>query len=125
MVKKMEAEKNYKIALIIDDDFDLCIVLKSILSDAFDNIQYTHTLQSGKELLTRLKPDIIFLDNNLPDGQGVNLIREIKESLPDSSVILITAMENSKEIAMKYGVDVFLEKPLTHAAIYHALDTVH
>ena len=112
---------NSKLVLIIDDDDDLCQMLKAILSESFDNIQYTHNLEMGKKLLSEVLPDVIFLDNNLPDGQGLSLVKFIKETLPAARVILITAMDNSKEEALQSGADIFLEKPLTHTSIFNAL----
>lgn len=117
--------ENHKLALIIDDDDDVCVILKSILSDAFDEIEYTHSLKSGREFLIRMKPDVVFLDNNLPDGQGVYLIQEIKNIIPAPLVILITAMDNSKKEAIECGTDIFLEKPLTYTSVYHALELLY
>jgi two-component system OmpR family response regulator len=114
--------ENYKLALIIDDDDDLCQMLKTILTSTFDNIQYTHNLEMGKELLSKSSPDIVFLDNNLPDGQGITLIKYIKKNLSSTGVILITAMGISKEKAMEYGADVFLEKPFTYSSIFYAVN---
>ena len=114
--------ENYKLALIIDDDDDLCQMLKTILSSTFGNIQCAHNLEMGKKFLSTSAPDVIFLDNNLPDGQGVTLIKYIKDNLSATAVILITAMDNSKEKAMEYGADVFLAKPLTYSSIFTALN---
>jgi two-component system OmpR family response regulator len=114
--------ENYKLALIIDDDDDLCQMLKTILTSTFDNIQYTHNLEMGKELLSKSAPDVVFLDNNLPDGQGLTLIKFIKTNSSSTGVILITAMGNSREKALEYGADVFLEKPLTYSSIFNAVN---
>lgn len=111
-----------KLVLIIDDDDDLCQMLKAVLSNSFECIQYAHNLEMGKKLLFEAMPDVVFLDNNLPDGQGLSLIQYIKMTLPTTKVILITAMDNSKEEALQSGADVFLEKPLTHKSIFDALD---
>jgi two-component system OmpR family response regulator len=113
---------NYKLALIIDDDDDLCQMLKTILNSTFDNVDFAHNLEMGKEFLSRSAPDVVFLDNNLPDGQGVTLIKYIKTNLSSTAVIVITAMGNSKEKAMEYGADVFLEKPLTYSSIFNAIN---
>jgi two-component system OmpR family response regulator len=113
--------ENSKLALIIDDDEDLCQMLKAILGSKFSTIKLAHTLESGKKLINQLVPDVIFLDNNLPDGSGISLIKDIKGVLPSSTIILITAMDNFREQAIEYGADVFLEKPLTYTSIVNAL----
>lgn len=113
--------KKYNKALIVDDDVDLCLTLKSVLATTIPNVQIAHTLELGKKILPEFKPEVIFLDNNLPDGQGVNLIKEIRDCSPSSFVIFITAIDNTKDKAIESGVDVFLEKPLTYSSVLKAL----
>ena len=116
--------KKFKNALIIDDDHDLSMLLKAILVNHIPSVVCAATLKAGREQVSALKPDIIFLDNNLPDGQGVNSISEIKAIVPNVAIVMITAMSNSKEAAMQYGADVFLEKPLTSTNILEVLNKV-
>jgi DNA-binding NtrC family response regulator len=116
--------RNYENALIIDDDTDLCLLLKVILKDLIPHVKFAHSIESGQRLLTQLKPDIIFLDNNLPDGQGVSRIKEIKSKSPGSLLIIITAAGFSREQSFKEGADLFLEKPFTYSNIFTALNGV-
>ena len=112
----------YKRALIIDDDPDLCLVLKAMLMPAITDVSYVHTLQNGREKLETMQPDIVFLDNNLPDGKGIDFIEELKEALPGARIVMISAMGGLKDEAYEYGVDVFIEKPLTQANLKKALE---
>jgi DNA-binding response OmpR family regulator len=118
--KKM---RNYEYALIIDDDTDLCILLKAILKDIIPHVKFAHSIESGQKLLTQLHPDVIFLDNNLPDGQGVSRIKEIKSKSPGALLVIITAAGFSREQSLENGADLFLEKPFTYSNIYGALDS--
>jgi len=111
-------------ALIIDDEPDLCGLLKVILSEFISEIKYAHSLESAEMFLAQSKPDIIFLDNNLPDGQGVNYIHALKKISPQSQLIIITASEVSKEKILALGGDELLEKPLSDANIRRALATI-
>jgi len=110
--------------VIIDDDDDICRMLTVILSRSFGKVEYALTLEAGRKLLSGTSPDVVFLDNNLPDGQGITLIQTIKNRRPDTVVILITAMDNSREAALKSGADIFLEKPLTYDSILNALKKI-
>jgi DNA-binding NtrC family response regulator len=56
--------------LIIDDEVDLCILMKNYLAKKNYHVHYAHTLKDGMQLMEEVVPDILFLDNNLPDGIG-------------------------------------------------------
>jgi len=55
---------------IIDDEKDLCFLLKMSLTKKFSEIEYAHTLKDGLVLFEKSKPNWLILDNNLPDGLG-------------------------------------------------------
>lgn len=107
--------------VIIDDDYDLCLLLKNILEDSTVTVKFVHSIKTAKQLLAALKADIIFLDNNLPDGQGIDYIKEIKLISPQALLIIITAEDYSKDKAIRDGADIFLEKPLIPSNIRGAL----
>ncbi len=113
--------KAFKKALIIDDDDDLCLMLKSIILDVVPIVQCAQSIATGKQVLAQFTPDVIFLDNNLPDGQGMQLIKEIKGKHPAAFIIFITALDSQRELAMENGIDIFLEKPFTYSAVHQAL----
>jgi DNA-binding response OmpR family regulator len=119
----LEKVKTFKSALIIDDDRDLCMLLKTILNSTIPDVWVTQTLESGKKLFSELKPDVVFLDNNLPDGHGVDSITELKATVPASMLVIITAMDNSREKSLADGADVFLQKPLTVSSIQYLLNS--
>lgn len=121
MVKKAILVKTYHQALIIDDEPDLCELLKVLLADTIPDVKYAHSIESAEKFLTSLKPDVIFLDNNLPDGQGLNYIHEIRKFSPESRLIVITASDISREKVIEQGGDELLEKPLSAANIQKAL----
>jgi response regulator of citrate/malate metabolism len=114
--------KGYSRALIIDDDHDLCMLLKAMLGGYIRDVGYAHSIQNCKEMLVSARPDIIFIDNNLPDGQGVSYIKELKAAMPDVRIVMISAMAGLKKQAIEYGADVFIEKPLTQANVQKALE---
>lgn len=111
----------YSKALIIDDDKDLCFLLRNVLKPKVDKVDVAGTLQEGKELLSKDTPDVIFLDNNLPDGQGVMYISLFKHIAPQARIIVISAIPTAKEKAMEYGADAFMEKPMMVESIHQVL----
>jgi DNA-binding response OmpR family regulator len=100
--------------LIIDDERDLCHLLKLVLlRERFLVDCAFNLLDAGKKL--RRHPHIIFLDNNLPDGSGLDYFHNHPEEFINSSVILITAdgSPSTKMQALEKGIDIFIEKPFS------------
>jgi DNA-binding NtrC family response regulator len=56
--------------LIIDDEIDLCILMKNYLIQKDFRVYYANSLEEGIKMMEDIVPDILFLDNNLPDGIG-------------------------------------------------------
>jgi DNA-binding response OmpR family regulator len=114
--------KIYNRALIIDDDQDLCMLLKAMLQGYINDVHFTHSIMGCREMLMNVQPDIVFLDNNLPDGKGVPYIKELKAGMPHVRVVVISAMAGLKKQALEFGADIFIEKPLTQYSLQTALE---
>jgi len=77
--------------LIVDDESDFCEIMKNYFQRKGYTVFLAPTLQDGIELIKKERPEILFLDNNLPDGQGWESVDEIVELIPQSRVFLISA----------------------------------
>jgi DNA-binding response OmpR family regulator len=68
----------------------------------------------------------LFLDNHLPDGRGMDLIRWVKKLNPETKIIMITAHDSLEDRRRAYeeGVDFFIAKPFTKNLIGAAIDHV-
>ena len=111
-------------ALIIDDEIDICYLLSSILRSKKLQVSYVNSLTEATAFLGKVQPQIIFLDNHLPDGLGVDYIKEVKANNPGINVVMITAFDNFSERTKAFdnGADVFITKPFTKDIIYQAID---
>jgi two-component system response regulator HydG len=100
--------------LIIDDDKDMCLVLKRFLSKhGFEAVE----ANSGKkalEVLENTSPDLILCDFKLEDMDGTTILKNIKERLPAVPVIIITGYSNIKTAVevMRLGAIDYVTKPL-------------
>jgi len=111
-------------ALIVDDEMDVCYLLSSILK--YKNLQasYVNSISEAKRVLKEGHHSIIFLDNHLPDGFGINFIKEIRKLNPEVKIVMITAHDtnNDEHKAYEQGVDQFIGKPFTRQTIFNAIE---
>ena len=110
--------------LIVDDEIDICYLLSVILKQRNLIPTYVNSLSEAEMALKSETPSILFLDNHLPDGLGVEFIKFVKQNYPTVKVILITAYDSKTEekIALKQGADFFIGKPFTKAVINDTVD---
>lgn len=110
--------------LIIDDDVDTCFLLNRILDAKNIRAVCVNTLQQARVVFETMQPSLIFLDNNLPDGYGLNFIPLIRDKFPKVQIIMITAHSNdfNKRAALMKGAVLFMTKPFNSDEIYRALD---
>ncbi len=98
--------------LIIDDEEKLRQLLKRIISlEGFD-VAEAGTLKEGKKFLEKETVDIILCDVKLPDGNGIDFIKEVKPKYPAVEIILLTAYGNIRDgvQAMKNGAFDYITK---------------
>lgn len=77
--------------LIVDDEEDLCLLLKIYFTRKQYQVNIANTLNDGLEKLEKWHPDILFLDNNLPDGLGWEMAPELLDRYPELDIHLISA----------------------------------
>ena len=84
--------------LIIEDDIGLNQGLSKALKADDRQIISCQDLKAAKEQLLCGGVSLILLDINLPDGSGLELLREVKENMPGVPVILLTANDTDLDI---------------------------
>jgi DNA-binding NtrC family response regulator len=113
--------------LIVDDELDICYLLSGMLKQRNFLTGFVNTLSDAEIALQNDPPAILFLDNHLPDGFGLDFIPFIKKNYPDVKVIMITAHDGAVERRQAYegGVDLFVAKPLNRKMINDAIDKLY
>lgn len=99
--------------LVVDDEPLICWALKRHISGRQMSV---HTVGNCVEALGELREKpygIVLLDIHLPDGSGLDLLKEIKEISPETKVIVISAdgTEQNRQRAFSGGASQFIEKP--------------
>jgi two-component system OmpR family response regulator len=110
--------------LIVDDEIDICYLLSSILRQQHIVTSYVNTLSDATVALKNDIPDMLFLDNHLPDGLGIEYIRYVKNSFPEVKIVMITAHDSvvERNRALQDGADFFISKPFSREIIYSTVD---
>lgn len=87
-------------------------------------VSYVNTLKDAAIAIEKIQPEIIFLDNHLPDGLGIDYVKTIKLVNPIAKVVMITAFDNFSDRAKAFTneVDIFISKPFTKELIYQTVD---
>ncbi|MGB7847300.1 MAG: response regulator transcription factor [Candidatus Acidiferrum sp.] len=100
--------------LVVDDEPQIRRVLRSTLSFRGYTISEVPTGEEAVEMVSKLKPDLILLDMNLPGISGIETCREIRRS-SDAPIIMLTVRnaERDKIIALDAGADDYVTKPFS------------
>ena len=99
--------------LIVEDDQLLNNTLCYNLCMSGYSLDSALSKQQASNYIKKYDYDIIVLDINLPDGNGFDLCRELKECRPDSIVIILTANDMESDMLKGYelGADDYITKP--------------
>jgi two-component system repressor protein LuxO len=114
--------------LIVEDDEPIVNLIKRFLSDKEVEITHKSSVLDGLKEIETSMPNLVLLDLNLPDGNGIDLLKEIKKRSYPCEVIIITANGSvgNAVTAMSNGAFDFLEKPFNSdrllISIYNALE---
>jgi two-component system, OmpR family, response regulator len=102
-----------KSVLIIDDETDFCLLMKNYFVRKNYDVYIYHTLEEGMKNIGKINPDIIFLDNNLPDGLGWEKTDYIRQHFPNTRINLISAYQYDHSISDKLTSVRIWEKPIS------------
>ncbi|GIC78819.1 response regulator [Moritella sp. F3] len=112
--------------LIIEDDVGIAEIHRRNLMkiDGLDVIGIATTKAEAEVLLDVLTPDLILLDVYLPDGNGLDILRDLRQQQHACDVILITADRDADTLqaAMRGGVVDYILKPVIFARLEESLN---
>lgn len=105
-----------KKVLIVDDSLYMRTIIKDALVNAgYEVIGQAANGETAIDMAIELQPDLITLDNILPDMLGLDILNVLKEEELDSKIIMISAVgqESVVEEGIKRGVSQYIVKPFT------------
>lgn len=103
-----------KKVLIVEDEADMCLLLNIILTGKDIQLDHVKSLAAAEAYLQEEEPSVVLLDNQLPDGFGVDFITFLKKNYPAVKIIMISGYDGAaKDVALENGADTFISKPFT------------
>ncbi len=129
--KKQHADKQLKVLHIEDDMLDMRYINTVLKKNPIYKIDYTHvpTMKDALGVLGTQECDLVFLDLQLPDGYGLNLVKMVNTAVPDKPVIILSGNDDTELMlqAIEFGAQEYLPKDQVNAgavlrAIRYALD---
>jgi two-component system chemotaxis response regulator CheY len=113
--------------LIVDDNELTRSLLQVILRSAeYQVIGEAADAQTGLAKAKAWHPDIVLLDNNMPNGQGIDIIVPIKQALPKTVILMVTAQGDDVMVkaAMERGASGFVIKPFNTESVLGTIKKV-
>lgn len=106
------------LVLVVEDELPLRRFLRTALSSHGYRMEEAPTLEEARRLAPVLLPEIVLLDLGLPDGDGMDLLRELKAGSPVPIIVLSArGREEDKVRALDLGADDYLSKPFGTAEL--------
>jgi two-component system, NtrC family, response regulator AtoC len=100
--------------LIVDDDAATSAGMADVIEEWGYEAEVSGTVKSAWNSINKSLPDAAIVDLKLPDGSGLDLLKQIKDTFPDVSVIILTghATVDSAVKALKVGAEDYVTKPV-------------
>ena len=99
--------------LIVEDELEILNTTLNYLQKEEYVCEIASTYFEAEDKLITYKYDIVILDINLPDGNGLDLLKQIKEKTPETGVLIVSAKNSldDKLIGLDLGADDYITKP--------------
>lgn len=112
--------------LIVDDSALSRRILTKILSREGREIIEANNGLSAIEIFSLEKPDLVFLDLNMPDIPGLEVLKNIRDINPEAKIIVATAdlQEITKNIVLENGAIAIINKPFDENEIQNLLNSL-
>ena len=100
--------------LVVDDEPQILSLLSEVLKEAGYEVVLARNATEGLQRFSEAKPDLVLLDLKLPDGDGLDVLKRMRERVPDALVVIMSGFGTISTAieALRRGAYDFIEKPL-------------
>jgi DNA-binding response OmpR family regulator len=112
-----------KLILIVDDESDIRFLLRRFFISNHYQVREAETLKKGIQLFNDIHPDVVILDINLPDGNGIQHASYFKT---DNNILILISADNDQltQEFENYNANGFLRKPFTPSDLLFLIDQI-
>ncbi|MDO3665915.1 sigma-54-dependent transcriptional regulator [Acinetobacter higginsii] len=102
------------LVLLVDDEEDLCLLMQMTLARMGIKTHLAYRVEQAKKFFTEFQYDACLTDLNLPDGNGLDLVKHVTQNYPNTPIAVLTAYGNMDIAisALKAGAFDFVSKPV-------------
>ena len=113
-------------AMVVEDEGVANELLSSTFKNFFSDVSSAFNGKEALEMFERIQPDIIFVDIVMPEMDGIELSRKLREMNPNQIIIVISASNDIQKISesIEIGVNSFIQKPIDTKKIIELLSNV-
>ncbi len=120
----MNKENKINDVLVIDDERDICFLLKAIIKRFYNgvNVKTGHSVNDGLQKIREQEYDVYVFDLRLGDGTGYQLIDELRTIKKNANIIVISAYSSTDDLEKlkEYDIKNFIAKPISkHDLLTH------
>jgi len=108
----MEATSRERLVIVEDDPVTRAVIAGYFIDQGFQ-VEETETIAEARRLVRRFKPDLVFIDVVLPDGDGFELAREL-QAISDAGIIFVTHRDADVDriVGLELAGDHYVGKPV-------------
>jgi DNA-binding NarL/FixJ family response regulator len=108
-----------KVLVIDDSELTRSLLLLILRGAEYNVVGGAGDVANGIAMAKSLRPNIILLDNYMPDGYGVDCIKTLRMELPNALILMITTSSDPEDInkAMEMGANGFVIKPFNTQSV--------
>jgi two-component system nitrogen regulation response regulator NtrX len=112
--------------LIIDDDEAIRRACVELLEARGHKTVAASSVREGLRLFGQTRPAVVLLDLRLPDGTGLDVLRELQRQAPGTPVVVVSGRGSVGEAveAMRVGATEYIEKPFSRERLFEVLDRI-
>lgn len=98
--------------LIIEDEINICNFIRTILEANGYQVVYAGNAENGKTMFLSHRPDLVILDLGLPDMDGTEIIKQVREKFVTPIIVLSARTNEADKVnALDMGADDYITKP--------------